>query len=436
MSRRVMTFVFLALLLGASPCRGIEEKDVPPGRVLDLESCLLVVLGKNPSIEADRFKAQALREDARVVVANQKTNVSLSGSFERWTYYPDSRSDQTLSLVLRQNVDVSGLYRETERKALFAYRQALHDYAATINSVLSEAEQTYWKAFFARRKAVLLESVLEERRQALDLLELQLSQQLVTKIDVTKGRVNLEEGLLALEEARASEIQALEELAWYAGGERLVPLQERPDPVPSLPGSLEEALGNNPKLASARTGVDYSRTLLVLAAKGRAPTVQLQATYRLWTDYTYPYSDVEANEWDLLLYIDIPLVDGGKEKADVRKNILLVEESLHRLRAADDEIRLRYRQACEEWASATRKVEVLERQQRHTDENQSDIWTLFQERMKDTLALMDAFEKDQQAKTQLVEARLDVCLAEAKAREALGSYLERVPRNRLEGGIP
>ena len=428
-TRRLVPF----LLLLALCLSGIAEGgDLPSGRDLDLEGCLMVVLEKNPAIEADRFKAQALREDARVVVANQKTNVSLSGSFERWTYYPDSRSDQTLSLALRQNVDISGLYRATERKALLAYRIALHDYGATLNATLSAAEQAYWRSHFARRKVVLLEKILKKREEVLSLIELQLSQQLVTRIDLNKGRVNVEEARLALEEARSDEVLALERLAWYAGGERLVPLQAT-DPPSSLPGDLEQALRENPKLASARSGLDHSRVLLAIAAKGRAPTVQLQATYRLWTDYTFPYSDVEEDEWNLLLHVDIPLVDGGKERADVRKHVNLIEESLRRLKSTDDEVRMLYRQACDEWSSATRRVEMLERQQRYTDETQSDVWILFQERLEDTLALMDAFEKDQQAKTQLVEARLKVCLAEAKAREALGGYLHRVPRGGPEG---
>lgn len=424
---RITTLLLTALLL-VPPGAAAE-----PAPVVDVAGYLMKVLEMNSSIKADRLKAQALREEARLSVADQKTSLSLTGSVERWTYYPDLRSDQSLSLVLRQKVDVSGLYGATERKALHAYRIGLYDYAATINAVLASAEEAYWKSAYARRKVELLEEIVQERRKALELLELQLEQKLVTLIDVNKGRVNVEEGELALEEARAAELLALEEMSRYAGGDRVRP-GDAPDDGSRLPGDLDRALRENPQLASARTGVDYARSLLTIAAKGKAPAVQVQGTYRLWTDYTSPYSDVEEGEWDLLLHVDIPLVDGGKVDADVRKNRRLVEEALQRLKDSEDGVSLLYRQADKEWHSAMRKAEVLRRQQRHAGENRENIWILFQERLEDTLALMDAFEKDQQAKTQLVEALLNVRLAEVKARKALGAYLDGIPRDVLEGG--
>lgn len=425
---RFLVVALIGLLLGALPAPAGPDRSP-----LDLESYLLKVLETNPSIRADRLKAQALREDARLTVANQRTNVSVAGSVERWTYYPGRRSDQTLSLVLRQNVDVSGLYGATERKALYAYRIGLYDYAATINAVLAAAEEAYWKAGYARKKVILLEEIVEERLKALDLLELQLRQKLVTAIDRNKGRVNLEEGQLALEEARSAELLALEDMARYVGLSGFCPA-EVPEDAFGLPGDLATVLEANPQLASARTAVDYARAGLAVAARGRAPTVQLQGTYRLWTDYTSPYSDLEEGEWDLLLYVDFPLVDGGKVAADVRKNRNLVDEAIQRLRDGEDEVTLLYRQASQEWHSAMRKAELLKRQQRYAGENRESTWILFQERLKDTLALMDAFEKDQQAKTQLVEALLNIRLAEVKARKALGAYLDDVPRDVLEGG--
>ncbi len=418
--------VGLSLSFPAWPLsEGIRERTSE--RTLDLERYLFEVLKRNPSIEADRLQARAQWEDVRVTVGDQRMQITLSPSVERWTYYPNERSDQTLSMIFQQPLDFSGLYRAKERKALYAYRAALHDYGSTLNGTLGAAEQAYWKCLFAKRKIELLEKILEQRKKMLDLLELELKEKLITRLDVTKGRVNVGEVESSLAQIRGNYEEFLEELAGYVSGETIFP--ENPPIMPeSLLSSedLRENFGRNPDIRSARSNLDYTRMLYAIAKRENSLTVQLQGTYRIWTDYTYHYSDVEEGEWDLLLYVEVPISDGGKKKANIRKNRNLLEEAEKRLEAVEENVRAEYRKARAEWEGASANVSVLQRQKGYTEANLNDTWTLYQERLEDVLSLMDALEKDEEAKTQLLDAQLNMYLARAKLRQQKGSYLAEI----------
>ena len=399
----------------------------PRKETLDLESYLLKVVEHNPSAKADRFKAQAQWEDLRVTVADQRLQITLSPSVERWTYYPDQRSDQTLSLIFQQPLDLSGLYRAQERKALYAYRKTLHDYGSTLNSLLGSAEQAYWQCVFAERKIALLEKILKQRRDILDLLELELRENLITRLDVTKGEINVGEVESSLATARGDLGGFLEDLWGYAPGTKIFPAPMK-DLSEGLLSSkdLEEDFEANPDIRSAQSNLDYTRMLYAIARRQDSLKVQLQGTYRAWTDYTYHYSDVEDGEWDLLLYVEIPLVDGGKKKANIQKNRHLLEEAAKRLEAARDQIRKEYRKARNDWESGANNVAVLQQQQEYARKNLDDTLTLYRERLTDVFDLMDALEKDEQARTQLLDAQLNMFLARSKMREQQGAYLARI----------
>ncbi len=402
-------------------------------RTLNLENYLFEVLKRNSSIEADRLQAQAQWEDVRVTVADQRMQIILSPSIERWTYYPNERSDRILSLIFQQNLDLSGLYRANERKAIYAYQAALHNYGSTLNSILSTAEQAYWKCLFAKRKIELLEKILEQRKEMLDLLELGLREKLITRLDVTKGRIKVTEAESSLAEARGNYLELLEELAGYAGREKILPENALDIPKCLLSSEdLRENFERNPDILSARSNLDYTRMLYAIAKRENSITVQLRGTYHLWTDYTYHMSDVEEGEWDLLLYVEVPLADGGKKRANIQKNRNLLEEMEKRLKAEEENVCTEYLKALAGWEKASRNVSVLERQKEYSEANLNDTWILYQEHLEDVIPLMDALEKDEQAKTQLLDAQLNMYLARAKLWQQKGTYLVMVAEREAE----
>jgi outer membrane protein TolC len=132
--------------------------------------------------------------------------------------------------------------------------------------------------------------------------------------------------------------------------------------------------------------------------------------------------------------VEIPLVDGGKKKANIQKNRHLLEEAAKRLEVAQEQARKEYRKAREAWKSAADNVEVLQRQQEYARKNLDDTLTLYRERLTDVFDLMDALEKDQQARTQLLDAQLNMFLARGKIREQQGIYLARISER--EGASP
>lgn len=402
-------------------------------RTLNLENYLFEVLKRNSSIEADRLQAQAQWEEVRVTVADQRMQVILSPSVERWTYYPNERSDRILSLIFQQNLDLSGLYRANERKAIYAYQAALHNYGSTLNSILGAAEQAYWKCLFAKRKIELLEKILEQRKEMLDLLELGLREKLITRLDVTKGRIKVTEAESSLAEARGNYLELLEELAGYAGREKILPENALDIPKCLLSSEdLRENFERNPDILSARSNLDYTRMLYAIAKKENSITVQLRGIYYLWTDYTYHMSDVEEGEWDLLLYVEVPLADGDKKRANIQKNRNLLEEMEKRLKAMEENVHTEYLKALAGWEKASRNVSVLERQKEYSEANLNDTWILYQEHLEDVIPLMDALEKDEQAKTQLLDAQLNMYLARARLWQQKGTYLVMVTEREAE----
>ena len=190
---------------------------------------------------------------------------------------------------------------------------------------------------------------------------------------------------------------------------------------------LRENFGRNPDIRSARSNLDYTRMLYAIAKRENSLTVQLQGTYRIWTDYTYHYSDVEEGEWDLLLYVEVPISDGGKKKANIRKNRNLLEEAEKRLEAVEENVRAEYRKARAEWEGASANVfGAATSEGIYRGESQRYLGPSIRNAWRTCCLSWMPLEKDEEAKTQLLDAQLNMYLARAKLRQQKGSYLAEI----------
>ena len=190
---------------------------------VDVNEYLVLVRRSNEDIRASLRLVEAKYFSVRSALATQRPAAGLKGNASRVT--GDTGGDYTLSVAVTHRFDISGIYGAQERQLVLGYEIAASEHVATVNSLLAQAEQTYWSAVLARANVQLQKDTLAQRLEDLRVTEEKYANQLVPKLDVIRASAKVEESRSFLVEAEALYTDALSRLAALAGGEEAVPVR-------------------------------------------------------------------------------------------------------------------------------------------------------------------------------------------------------------------
>ena len=125
---------------------------------VDVNGYLALVRRSNEDIRASLRLVEAKYFSVRSALATQRPVAGLKGNASRVT--GDTGGDYTLSVAVTHRFDISGIYDAQERQLVLGYEIAASEHVATVNSLLAQAEQTYWSAVLARANVQLQKDTL------------------------------------------------------------------------------------------------------------------------------------------------------------------------------------------------------------------------------------------------------------------------------------
>lgn len=387
---------------------------------LDLRAYLDLVKRMNEDIRSSLRQVEAKYYSVRSAVASQRPSAGLRGSASHVT--GDVGGDYSLSAAITHRFDISGVYGAQERQLVLGYEIAASEYLTLVNSLLAQAEQTYWTAVLARANVQLQKETLTQRLENLRITEEKYANQLVPKLDVIRASAKVEESRSFLVEAEAQFTDSLSRLSALAGGEAVVPLQaELVVPGMSVSGDAGMAWKSRPDVRSGTLAVERSKVLRSLAAKGMSPTLDGSVGYVFLTDSekTTP----PEQEALFSLTVTLPVSDGGKTKAGVREAEKAVEAAEAALRSKRNEVTKELALAENEWRSAV-AVELSKRLQvARSDEELKITQLMYNEGMGAQIDLLNAQVENRQVRTDRLNAIKGMYLALVSLRKAMGQYV-------------
>jgi len=284
----------------------------------------------------------------------------------------------SLSLAAAFEIDLWGKLAARSRGArldLGASREALK---GALLGVSARVADTYFLVVEQRAQVQLAEQSILAYQDSLEMVERRYRQGLVPAVDVYQARQSLA-STRASREAVATALAASEHalavlVGRYPGASVAGELVELPSPPLAFPAGLPSTLlSRRPDLQAALYRVQAHDARRAAALAERFPAVNLLGGYGT-SRSTFSVPTLEGEFLNLAAGLTLPLIDGGRRRAEVARQEGLLAESLAGYRQAvlsafqevedalvrnrNDELRIDHLRAAEESAAAALRLSL------------------------------------------------------------------------------
>ncbi len=409
-----------------------------------LSEAVEIALASNPGLAASRHDVDAAEAQADVATGALLPSVGVVGG------YTHSLDDQRLvparfngekgvftddlfsaDLVVSMPLFTGGrLISEMQAAELLA-RSADHRLARTREELVFNVSSVFYRILALRRVVESQEfskkALQEHLKRIGDLIEAQKAanvDRLRTEVRIADIEQRLADtrNLLSIQQRVLANLMGVEdrEQALQAQGELTSPVAE----LPGRSGSLAVALENRDDYLAARSGLEARAKLVDAARAGHWPTVSAQGSYGgRWAAGPSDRpagTDSSEDVGRAGVVVDVPLFEGGRIEARVRRERARLAAARQRLRALELQIQLDVETALSNLESARQRVEATQKAIRQAEES------LRIERQKHELGkgsitdVLDAQSALLETQTQYYRALADHNTALAQFRLAVG----------------
>jgi len=246
--------------------------------------------------------------------------------------FSDTNSRYQVSLRFDWEVDLWGRLRDQTSAAIGRYEAARADYQGARLSLAANVAQAYFSAVEAELQVELARETVESFAASENLIEDRFEQGLSPALDLRLARANTESARAALQERlrlRGEAIRALEVLLGeYPAGtvraEEDLPGLDAPLPV-GVPSGLVE---RRPDLVAAERRLAASGKEVWAARKALLPRFSLTGGAGSASNELEDILDTDFRVWDLAGQLVAPLFQGGRLRANVRREEAAAQEAL------------------------------------------------------------------------------------------------------------
>jgi NodT family efflux transporter outer membrane factor (OMF) lipoprotein len=242
-------------------------------------------------------------------------------------------NNSSLSLAAGFELDLWQKLKKESSAANFEAQASQEDIQTLYLSLTAQVADIYYLAVEQRAQLALLDSIIESNRGTLTLIEARYNEGQARALDVYQARENL----VAVQARRPVSMANLavteHAIAVLLGrfpekdiAGKLTVLPAVPTAYPSgLPADL---LKNRPDIRAAFLRVEARDKRLGAALADRFPNFNLLADYGK-SDSSLS-SVFTGTFWDIIIKAALPVVDGGRRRAEVERNRAILEEELAR----------------------------------------------------------------------------------------------------------
>jgi NodT family efflux transporter outer membrane factor (OMF) lipoprotein len=256
---------------------------------------------------------------------SKKNETSLGGAGSPKFVIPTS----PVSIEASYELDIFKKVGNTHAAAMTDAMAARDQVEGIAMTLVAQIAETWFSLGAQRSKLKLLEAQIETSSQFLELAQMRLGQGLGSGLDLLQQRQQLAavEGQRPLLQASVAVLQnQLAILTGRAPSEFQVAAQSELPELPARPagGVPADLLLRRPDVRAARLQVEAADYRVAVAVANRLPSLRLGASYGPFQVADLVFST--ANIWQIGANLLAPIFQGGRLKAEVRRNEAVVQE--------------------------------------------------------------------------------------------------------------
>lgn len=385
----------------------------------------------NPAVE----QAWARLEQARAAVGVQgsalfpQANLSASGGKVRKSTLAGNLTTESynLSAAASYEIDLWRKVRASTEAARLDSLAASGDVQALYVSVAAEAAELYYLIAEQRAQLELTDQTIEAFRETLERVERRYREGLVPALDVYQSRQNLAGAWARRPVFRANLETAEHALSVLLG--RLPAEVAGPGGLPEAPeipaGLPSELLKRRPDVRAAFARLEAADRRVAAAVADRYPSFSLAADYGGASSQLAEVLDSPNVFWNLLVQAALPVVDGGRRRAEVDRTEAAWRERL----AGWKESVLRAFADVEDALSAGRatveRLEMLRRRAEAAEGAYRLSLDRYLQGLSDYLPVLTAQQRLFDSRSELIAARRELISDRIQLARALGGTWPR-----------
>jgi len=384
----------------------------------DVEALVAAALDGNNDLKAVKARVAQARAQTRIEGAARKPQLALAPGFE----YADAGyktkanvvtgSQWSLPFNLSWELDVWGRIGDQQQAAALEADAVQVDLRGAVLSLAARTAQSCFELAEARQRVNVVQASIDERSALVELLQGRFNLGLAQGLDLSLALTDLSDARAELKDAGNRIQQAARGLEVLLGRypaavvERCAILPELPAPLPV--GMPSELLARRPDVTAAFFRLRSQDSRLSSARKALLPQVTLAANGSSLGNDLADLTDPRAAAWNLALGLIQPLYAGDRLHAGIDRQAALSEEALHRYRETVLQALREVEQslAAEDWLKG--REQALAKTVKQTETSRTLAIYAYRNGKADILTLLDSYRSTLNARTALLDARLQL----------------------------
>lgn len=340
----------------------------------------------------------------------------------------DTRSMFAASVLLSQPIYMGGAITAANNMADIAEGMAMHQTDVSEQSVLYDIDKTYWTVVSLRHKQALADKYLALVQKLNHDVHSMIKNGVATRADGLKVDVRVNEAEMTKTQVDNGLALAKMLLCQLCG----LPIESDVTLVDEKSETLanaiampqydrETSIGMRPEMQLLESAIQLSEASTKLARAAYLPQVALTGGYLLSNPSVYNgFENKFGGIWNVGIMLRMPVFDWGEGLNKIRASKLATTLARMKYEETEELVNLQISQCEYRLKEANKMLATAQKNIQGAEENLRCANVGFQEGVMETTEVMAAQTAWLQAQTQHVDAEIEVRLAEAGLKKALG----------------
>ena len=339
----------------------------------------------------------------------------------------DTRSIIVGSVVVNQPIFMGGAITAANRMADISEQMASTSIDASEQNVLYDIDQTYWLVVSLKQKQRLAESYLNLVKKLDEDVNKMIKEGVATRADGLKVDVKVNEAEMTktqVDNGLSLARMLLCQLCGIQISDKVSLVDETRDDIAVVSTNRynkQMAMESRPELKLLNNAVELSEQTTAIARATMLPQVALTGGFHVSNPNLYNgFEKKFGGIWTVGIMVRVPVLDWGDATYKVRASKIATNIARLTLDEAREKIDLQVNQCDYRLKEANKKLATAQKNIQRAEENLRCANVGFKEGVMDATEVMAAQTAWLQAKTQKIDAQIDVCLSEAAMKKAVG----------------
>ena len=343
----------------------------------------------------------------------------------------DTRNIFTASVMVTQPIYMGGSIVAANKIADLSEQLAANDMASRTQNVVYDVDNAYWTVVSLKHKQRLAESYLELVKRLSGDVHKMIREGVATRADGLKVDVKVNEAemqLVQVDNGLSLAKMLLCQLCGLPISGDIVLADEDKDDVSSVEtaaaADVSAALENRHELKMLENTVDISRQATRLVRAAYLPQVALTGGYLVTNPSLYNgFEKKFSGVWNIGVIVRIPVWNWFESTYKIRASKTATSMAMLELDDAREKVELQVNQSSFKVDEANKRLAMAKKNTEQADENLRCANLGFKEGVMDVTDVMAAQTAWLQARSQKIDADIDVKLTQINLKKVLGETL-------------